>query len=161
MKVAKRARINASLLDKLIDDNPDQKNVVENYRGINLTQLRRNVARDLENLLNSKVQWNTWPDCYTELDNSLANYGMTDFSSMPVGSMEGRKMLCEKVAQTIKRFEPRFAEVYVETVDNDQPIDQILSLRINALLHDDSEVISFDSEVEPVHLGMKVRESLS
>lgn len=161
MKVAKRTRINASFLDKLIDDNPDQKNVVENYRGINLAQLRRNVARDLENLLNAKAQWNTWPEYYKELDHSLANYGMTDFSSMPVGSFEGRKLLCDKVAQTIKQFEPRFAEVYVETVDNEQPVDQILSLRINALLHDDSEVISFDSEVEPVHLGMKVRESLS
>ena len=160
MKVTKQTRNNASLLDKLIDDSPQDRYESESYRGISLSKLRRYVARDLENLLNAKVQWSTWPDYYKELDQSLANYGMSDFSSMAVGSMEGRQLLCDKVTESIKRFEPRFVEVYVETVDNDQPLDRILNLRINALLHNDSEFIAFDSEVEPVHLGMKVVECL-
>ena len=81
---------------------------------------------------------------------------------MSVGSLEGRQLLCEKVADAIKRFEPRFIEVNVETIDNEQPLDRILKLRINALLYADPEpeYITFDSEVEPVHLGMKVKEAL-
>lgn len=158
MKINYNNRINASLLDKLIDDDPEESVVDENYKGINLTQLRKNVRRDIENLLNAKVPWNTWPDSYRELDRSLVNYGLQDFSSMAVGSLEGRQLLCQKVKETILRFEPRFIEVNVETVDNEQSIDRILKLRINALLYadPDPEYISFDSEVEPVHLGMRV-----
>lgn len=158
MKINYNNRINASLLDKLIDDDPQESVVDENYKGINLTQLRKNVRRDIENLLNAKVPWNTWPDSYRELDRSLVNYGLQDFSSMAVGSLEGRQLLCQKVKETILRFEPRFIEVNVETVDNEQSIDRILKLRINALLYadPDPEYISFDSEVEPVHLGMRV-----
>ncbi|WP_028865920.1 type VI secretion system baseplate subunit TssE [Psychromonas aquimarina] len=162
MKAAQQTRINASLLDKLIDDAPEEWDVEEHYRGVNLPQLRRSVGRDIENLLNAKVQWNTWPDCYKELKNSLVNYGLEDFSSMAVGSLEGRQLLCQKVAESIRRFEPRFVEVDVETVDNEQSIDRILKLRINAVLYadPDPEYISFDSEVEPVHLGMKIMESM-
>ncbi|QLE86822.1 type VI secretion system baseplate subunit TssE [Shewanella sp. Scap07] len=153
--------IQASILDRLIDDDPDSADVKDSHRGLNLQQLRSNVRRDLENLLNAKIQWQQWPDYYQELDASLLNYGLNDFSSMAVASLEGRQLLCQQVAETIKRFEPRFIEVLVETMDNEQPLDRILRLRINALLYADPEpeYITFDSEVEPVHLGMTVNEA--
>ncbi|WP_394203318.1 type VI secretion system baseplate subunit TssE [Shewanella waksmanii] len=155
------AKIQASLLDRLIDDDPQSADSKESHRGLNLQQLRSNVRRDLENLLNAKVQWHKWPSHYHELEASLLNYGLSDFSSMAVASLEGRQMLCQQVADTIKRFEPRFIEVLVETTDTEQPLDRILRLRINALLYADPEpeYITFDSEVEPVHLGMTVNEA--
>ena len=154
--------IMASILDRLIDDAPNEQDVKDSHRGLNLRQLRSNVRRDLENLLNAKLQWQTWPDHLTELDNSLMNYGLRDFSSMPVASLDGRQLLCKQVADTIKRFEPRFLEVMVETVDNEQPLDRVLRLKINALLYaePEPEYISFDSEVEPVHLAMIVNEGI-
>ncbi|WDE03285.1 type VI secretion system baseplate subunit TssE [Thalassomonas viridans] len=153
--------LQVSLLDKLIDDNPQEPEARDGHNGAGLNQVRANVRRDLENLLNAKVPWQTWPACYRELDHSLVNYGLQDFSSMAVGSLEGRQLLCQKVADAIKRFEPRFIEVEVATVDNEQPLDRILRLRISALLYADPEpeYICFDSEVEPVHLGMKVQET--
>jgi type VI secretion system protein ImpF len=159
----KHQAIQASILDRLIDDSPDDYDVKELHKGQSLKQLRASVRRDLENLLNAKVQWLTWPENYKELEHSLVNYGLHDFSSMRVSSLEGRQLLCEKVAQTIKRFEPRFIEVEVEIVDKEQPLDRIMRLRINALLYADPEpeYISFDSEVEPVHLGLKVNEVIS
>lgn len=160
---SKHQAIQASILDRLIDDSPDDYDVKELYKGQSLKQLRTSVRRDLENLLNAKVQWLTWPDNYEELEHSLLNYGLHDFSSMRVSSLEGRQLLCDKVAQAIKRFEPRFIEVEVEIVDKEQPLDRIMRLRINALLYADPEpeYISFDSEVEPVHLGMRVNEVIS
>ncbi len=153
--------IMASVLDRLIDDAPDEQDIKDSHRGLNLRQLRANVRRDLENLLNAKLQWQTWPDHLAELDKSLMNYGLRDFSSMPVASLDGRLMLCQQVADTIKRFEPRFLEVMVETVDNEQPLDRVLRLKINALLYADPEpeFITFDSEVEPIHLAMIVNEA--
>jgi len=161
MSQYKSQALQLSLLDKLIDDNPQEPDLREGHSGASLKVIRANVRRDLENLLNAKVPWQTWPECYRELDNSLVNYGLQDFSSMAVGSLEGRQLLCQKVADAIKRFEPRFIEVEVATVDNEQPLDRILRLRINALLYADPEpeYISFDSEVEPVHLGMKLEDN--
>lgn len=162
MGINKNQFIQASILDRLIDDSPEEPDLKEANKGLNLKQLRANVRRDLENLLNAKVQWLTWSENYQELDNSLLNYGLHDFSSMAVASLEGRQILCQQVAETIKRFEPRFIEVEVEAVDSDQPQDRIMRLRINALLYADPEpeYITFDSEVEPVNLGLKVVETM-
>lgn len=162
MAINKHQFIQASILDRLIDDSPETPDIKESNKGLNLKQLRSNVRRDLENLLNAKVQWLKWPENYKELDNSLLNYGLHDFSSMAVASLDGRHLLCQQVAETIKRFEPRFIEVEVEAVESEQPLDRIMRLRINALLYADPEpeYITFDSEVEPVNLGLKVVETM-
>ncbi|XQW83478.1 type VI secretion system baseplate subunit TssE [Thalassotalea piscium] len=162
MVINKHQFIQASILDRLIDDSPESPDIKEANKGLNLKQLRASVRRDLENLLNAKVQWLTWPENYKELDNSLLNYGLHDFSSMAVASLEGRQLLCQQVAETIKRFEPRFIEVEVEAMESEQPLDRIMRLRINALLYADPEpeYITFDSEVEPVNLGLKVVETM-
>lgn len=162
MSISKHQFIQASILDRLIDDSPQTPDIKESNKGLNLKQLRANVRRDLENLLNAKVPWLTWPENFKELDNSLLNYGLRDFSSMAVASLEGRKLLCQQVAEAIRRFEPRFIEVDVEAIDSEQPLDRIMRLRINALLYADPEpeYITFDSEVEPVNLGLKVVETM-
>lgn len=146
-----------SLLDKLLDDAPGQGEI---YRGFSLPVLRQSVRRDLENLLNAKVRWHTWPQNYAELEHSLLNYGLPDFSALPVSSLEGRQLLCRQVAEAIRRFEPRFMAVEVEAVESDQSLERVLRLRIHALLKAEPvpEALVFDSEVEPVHLGMRVME---
>lgn len=162
MRINKQQFIQASILDRLIDDSPNDPDLKEASKGLNLKQLRANVRRDLENLLNSKIQWLTWPENYQELDTSLLNYGLHDFSSMTVASLEGRQLLCQQVTDTIKRFEPRFIEVEVEAVNSEKPLDRVMRLRINALLYADPEpeYITFDSEVEPVNLGLKILETI-
>lgn len=118
------------------------------------------MRRDIEALLNARIQWHTWPAQYAELATSCLSYGLPDFSSMSVSSHEGRALLCETVRNTILKFEPRFIEVEVFT-DDEVPVNRVLNLRINALLYADPEpeFISFDSEVEPVNLGMKIIEA--
>ncbi|GAA6171771.1 type VI secretion system baseplate subunit TssE [Colwellia sp. KU-HH00111] len=162
MRITNQQLIQASILDRLIDESPSDPDPKEANKGLNLKQLRANVRRDLENLLNSKIQWLSWPENFQELDTSLLNYGLHDFSSMTVASLEGRQLLCQQVADTIKRFEPRFIEVDVEAINNEQPLDRVMRLRINALLYADPEpeYITFDSEVEPVNLGLKILETI-
>lgn len=149
-----------SLLDRLIDDAPGQKDSGRQRRGFDLKALRQSVRRDLENLLNTRVQWHVWPESYSELPQSLLNYGLPDFSVMVVDSIEGRQQLCRAVEQCIRRFEPRFVEVAVSLPDEEQSIERVLRLRIQALLYADPEPehIMFDSEVEPVHLGLTIRD---
>lgn len=149
-----------SLIDRLIDDAPGQSDDLRSRRNFDLRALRSNVKRDLENLLNSRVQWHVWPDCYQELNQSLLNYGLPDFSVMVVDTDQGREKLCRAVEQTIRSFEPRFIDVEVILLENEEVIDRVLKLRIQALLYADPEPehIMFDSEIEPVHLGLTIKD---
>ncbi len=158
--IGTKQQLQASILDRLIDDEPEMQDAPARAEGISLSALRKNVRRDIEALLNARIQWHTWPSQYKELATSCLSYGLPDFSSMVVSSHEGRALLCETVRDTILRFEPRFIEVEVLT-DEETPIDRVLSLKINALLYADPEpeFISFNSEVEPVNLGMKIFEA--
>lgn len=160
MKIQQKQPLQMSILDRLIDDAPGQKDSGRLRRGFDLKTLRLSVRRDLENLLNTRVQWHTWPDSYDELPQSLLNYGLPDFSVMVVDSEEGRLQLCRAVEQTIRRFEPRFVDVDVSLPEQEHALERVLRLRIQALLYADPEPehIMFDSEVEPVHLGLTIRD---
>lgn len=159
-KLSRKQPLQMSILDRLIDENPGHKDSTRNQRGFNLTALRMSVRRDLENLLNSRVQWHTWPESYHELELSLLNYGLPDFSVMVVDSTEGRDQLCRAVENTIRRFEPRFVDVEVSIPEVRETLERVLKLRIQALLYADPEPehIMFDSEVEPVHLGLTIKD---
>ncbi|GAL04539.1 type VI secretion system baseplate subunit TssE [Photobacterium aphoticum] len=148
-----------SLLDRLLDDAPENTQVTS--RPFTWRDMRHSVRRDLENLLNAKVHWYVWSEHYPELNCSLLSYGLPDFSSMSLGSKDGRQVLCQIIEDTIRKFEPRFSDVAVSVVGDEQPLDRILRLRIHALFHATSEPeeVIFDSEVEPVCLGIRINES--
>ncbi|SBS34763.1 Gene 25-like lysozyme [Marinomonas spartinae] len=158
--IESKQQLQASILDRLIDDDPDVQDSPSRTEGISISDLRRNIRRDIEALLNARIQWHTWPEQYQELSTSILSYGLPDFSSMSVSSSDGRDLLCDIVKKTIEKFEPRFIEVEVFT-DEELPLNRILNLRINALLYADPEpeFISFNSEVEPINLGMKIIEA--
>lgn len=145
-----------------MDESPGLGDSPKMRRGGDIKMIRQSVRRDLENLLNAKVQWHVWPESYKELDKSLLSYGLPDFSSMAMDSLDGRQALCRRIEETIRRFEPRFIDVEVTLLDEEQPLDRVLKIRIDALLYADPvpEPITFDSEIEPVHLGLKVTDSL-
>ncbi len=162
MVVHKKQMVEASLLDKLIDLEPNITNAQERRGGVSVKSLRAAMRRDLQNLLNTKVRWLTWPSSYKELDRSLLNYGLPDFSGMPVGTLDGKLALCRQVKQAILLFEPRIIDLSVEPIEGDDDIDRALCLRIDALMHADPnpELISLESEVEPVYLGISVSENM-
>ena len=155
-----KQQLQSSILDRLIDDEPEMQEAPSRTVGISISELRKSVRRDIEALLNARIQWHTWPEQYKELSTSCLSYGLPDFSSMSVSSHEGRNLLCEIVKKAILKFEPRFIEVEVFT-EEEQPLNRVLNLRINALLYADPEpeFISFNSEVEPINLGMKIFEA--
>lgn len=148
-----------SILDRLIDDLPEIGH--EAPCSFNWRDMRQSVRRDLENLLNARISWLERPESCKELEYSLLAYGLPDFSAMPLSSLGGRESLCRVIEETIRKFEPRFSDVAVTVVSEEQPLDRILRLRIHALLRaePEPEEVYFDSEVEPVYLGIRVSES--
>ena len=82
-------QLHPSLLDRLVDDEPDKKTEPKEKRGISQSKLRESVLRDLNWLFNatnlSAVQ-NI--DSYPEVASSVLNYGMPDFTRHTISGVD-------------------------------------------------------------------------
>ena len=88
-----QARVQASLLDRLIDDAPDQGHDPALSAGDTVLALRNAVRRDLEALLNARRRWRSWPAYMKQLATSPIGYGIPDFASGAFGDAQRREEL--------------------------------------------------------------------
>ncbi|MBX3411212.1 MAG: type VI secretion system baseplate subunit TssE [Pirellulales bacterium] len=141
-----------SVLDRLIDHDPGNQRDAPNSRAQVLRELKQSVRRDLESLLNTRRRCLEWPPVFTELETSLVNYGIPDFTGTTLSRKRQREEFRRTVEKVIRVFEPRFKVVQVEMLDNSEPTDHTLRFRINALLHAEPapEPVVFDSSLEPI-----------
>ncbi|HKO06686.1 MAG: type VI secretion system baseplate subunit TssE [Alphaproteobacteria bacterium] len=141
-----------SVLDRLLDANPERTHDDPRQRGQYVQELRRAVRRDLEALLNTRQRCISPPADLTELETSLLTYGIPDFSGLDLSSEEHRETFRATIEEVIKRFEPRFQRVSVILLDNVEPLDRTLRLRIDALMYAQPapEAIVLDSYLDPV-----------
>jgi type VI secretion system protein ImpF len=146
-----------SLMDRLAGN-------VENANGADLTQsvtqLRRSVRADVEKLLNTRWRCSHWPPDLTQLDDSLVNYGIPDFSGAAFGSPDHREALRVAIERAIEQYEPRFAQVHVVLLDTDR-VDRTLRFRIEGDLraYPNPEPVVFDSQVDTVSNQIRVQRS--
>lgn len=159
-RVDKKKKLRPSILDRLIDDEPENKTEIDQGQHHKLKQLRNSVRRDLENLLNTRFRVVEAPEEYIELENSLINYGMPDLATINIIDFEKRKDFTAKLEKILKQFEPRFKEVNVSYLENKDNTDRTLHFRIDATLYADPspEVVVFDSILEPVTRNVNVEE---
>lgn len=154
-------KLRPSVLDRLIDDRPEQLNEPEKNRHHILSEVRESVRRDLEELLNTRFRPISAPDGLKELDYSLINYGLPDLNTINFLSLEGKKEFCRTVEDHIMQFEPRFKSVQVITLDESWTEDTSLNFRIEAIMYAEPapEEIVFDSSLEPVSANVSVLEA--
>ncbi len=128
-------------------------------RGQVLRQLKECIRRDLEDLLNTRWRPTVWPPDLKELETSLVNYGIPDFTGANLGSITNQEDFCQILQRAIQRFEPRFKSVKVSLVKNRDAIDRVLRFRIDALLHAEPapEPVVFDSSLEPISSTFEVK----
>src|SRR6185369_861235 len=100
-----------SLLDRLIDTDPDNRGESVQQRNLSYGQMRGAVGRDLENLLNTKCFLNEIPDLFTELRRSVLVYGLADFTSKNPATPSVRSELRKEIERAIDLFEPRLRNV--------------------------------------------------
>jgi len=150
-----------SILDRLLDDAPDESQETVRSRSQVMQELRSSVRRDLEHLLNTRKRHGDTVTVDGELEQSLINYGLTDLTNFNVTSEEGRQQIVRAIQRAIRIFEPRFKTVRVQLLDNVEPLDRTLRFRVDALMHAEPapEPIVFDSMLEPVSSGFKVNTS--
>lgn len=140
-----------SVLDRLLDDDPGNTQEAPRSRHQVLRDLKQSVRRDLENLLNTRWRCVAWPPNLEEVDLSLVNYGIPDFTGINMAAPSERERLRQIIERIVRKFEPRFKSVKVKLLDNVDDSDRTLRFRIDALLYAEPapEPVVFDSQLEP------------
>src|SRR5262245_10227482 len=148
-----------SVLDRLIDFDPGVSREAPRSRTQLLADLKQSVRRDLENLLNTRWRCASWPPNLAEIESSLANYGIPDFTASNCGAAGFREQLRRIIETAIRNAEPRFKSVRVKLKENADTQDRTLRFQIDALLLVDPapEPVVFDSTLEPVTGSVEVK----
>ena len=92
-----------------------------------------------------------FPPYLEELETSLVNYGIPDFTGAVFANEDDRRELRKIIEKVIRRYEPRFKDLTVYLDTNSGSGDRVIRFRIDALLHADPapEPVVFDSHLEP------------
>ncbi len=138
-----------SILDRLIDTQPDQKSELPWSNAERLQIIRKGIRRDVQDLLNSRFRCVAWPPQLDELDESLLNYGLPDFTAAGLNLAREPEILLEAVRRALNTFEPRLTDVRVKLTDENYHIDRTLRFRIDAVLLIENQRI-------PMHLESAV-----
>jgi len=98
------------LLDRLLGEHDGNGG----HHGLTLEQFKDSVARDLEDLLNTRcalpeAMLSDYPECAA----SIVNYGLIDFAGMCMNSDTDQQEICKAVQLAIQRHEPRLHKVLV------------------------------------------------
>lgn len=137
--------LQASILDRLMDDEPEVYSEPVQFRLLGIRQVESCVIRDLERLLNTRRIIEPPPAEFSELNRSVYAYGIRDYTSLNPRSSSVRKLLRQDIERSIARWEPRLRNVKVQ-LEQDQKTHS-LRFRINAVLvvEPEKEPVQFDT----------------
>jgi type VI secretion system protein ImpF len=153
-----KRRLVSSVLDRLLDD-PNASGEPPRSSGQQLSQLKRSVTRDLENLLNTRRRWKEFPLESRDLEGSLINYGIPDFTGLNMSVPSERERTRAEIERVIRRFEPRLKNVVVTIEANADAFERTLRFRITGVLRTEPlpERVVFDSELKPATAEIEVK----
>src|SRR4051812_37129443 len=106
--IDKKKDLRPSILDRLLDDEPEVQIEADKNRHQHLRDLRNSVKRDLENLLNTRYRMSGPPEELTQLELSLLNYGLPDLATVNIANIDKKKLFTRQLEKILRDFEPRF-----------------------------------------------------
>jgi type VI secretion system protein ImpF len=148
-----------SVLDRLFDDEPGNRQETPMSLSQLASALRAAVRRDLENLLNTRWRPFDVPEGLEELPSSVFEFGIPDFSGANLSSAERRRKYLRGIEEIIRRHEPRFSSVRVVPVDDRQTGHRTLHFRIEAVLRAEPapESVLYDSQVDILTRSFRIQ----
>ncbi len=160
VQINKNKKLRASILDRLLDDEPQLKQDEDTNKYHKLKHLRNSVRRDLENLLNTRHRIMEPDENFEQLELSLLNYGLPDLATVNMSDIEKKQQFIDQFETILRTYEPRFKSVKISLHENTDNLDRTVRFRIDATLYADPypEVIVFDSVMEPVTRSINVKE---
>lgn len=141
-----------SILDRLIDRDPETSVEANWARSQGVAELRDAVQRDLESLLNARQVRTAELDESEQseiLASSILAYGLPDLTSLSFDDPAQQEYLRDAVYEAIRRFEPRLIDVNVILVEATQEGERRLKFIIDGRL-------KLDPYPEPVRYGTTV-----
>jgi type VI secretion system protein ImpF len=142
-------RVTLSVLDRLVDYEPEKSREAAMSRTKSLRYLKDTVKRDLEWLLNTRQSAGKLPPNLKELNKSLAAYGLPDFSNVGLKNDGDRNRLSRALEAVIEIFEPRLKDVTVSLEPRGET-ERILHFRIDGRLKVEPapEPVTFDTALD-------------
>ena len=140
-----------SLLDRL--------STTEESNGL-LSAYRNGLKRDLEGLLNSRRRFLSWSEDLDELDASVLNYGLADFTNAAIGDEDFHGEFIHQLKELVRRLEPRIQQVEVTLQDPLERNDRVLRFRISGYvdISGDRQQVLFNSHIDPVRCDVVVKD---
>ncbi len=111
--VEKEGPVTLSVLDRLIDQEPERNAEPPMMRAQSLRDLRAALRRDLEWLFNTRRTIEEAPESLREVERSIYNYGINDISDLYQQAPNDREFVARSVKTAISLFEPRLQGVKV------------------------------------------------
>ena len=131
-ELTQKERLQPSLLDRLTDDEPENRQESRDKRVLSPSRLRECVRRDLSWLLNT-THLAALQDLegHPEIARSVVNYGMPDLAGRTVTSVD-IKALERLLSKVIADFEPRLlrSSVRIKVIADEQKMNH------NAMIFD-------------------------
>jgi type VI secretion system protein ImpF len=158
-RIDNEIRITPSVLDRLLDFEPELSSEAPKSRSKSLRDLKASIRRDLEWLLNTRRLIEQVPENLEETNKSVALYGLPDFTSASVKNTFEQKRLIKQIETAIKIFEPRFLDLKV-TLEPMSGYERALRFRIDARLDVEPvpEPVTFDTVLQVGGTGFSVKE---
>ncbi len=162
-------RVIPSVLDRLLDHEPEVSSEPVPSRAQGLRQMKQSLRRDLEWLLNARQSSPILSHAESadhsgattaaaaasahELQRSLIFYGLPDFSSASSLSVSDQRRISRAIETAVAKFEPRLSDVVVTLLPM-RETERALRFRIDARLHVEPapEPVTFDTVLH-IHSG--------
>ena len=148
----------ASVLDRLLDDEPESEREVPLSANDLMDLLRNALRRDVECFLNSRQRCVPVPEELAELESSIVNYGIPDIMGTTLSSPRRRRQFLRSVEGFLRAYEPRFKSVNITPMTSNDPADRTMHFRIDAVMYADPvpESLMLNSVVEPVSRSFSI-----
>jgi type VI secretion system protein ImpF len=148
----RQARVQQSILDRLIGGSKPEPADWD----ASVEQLKHNLLRDLESLLNTRETGEPAEAPRVELESSIYNYGLPDFASLSADAAKTPGRLLKMIEREIELHEPRLRDVRIFRSDEEgqEKVSRSLRFVIEATLRldPDPERVEFDTVLE-MHSG--------
>jgi len=151
-------RSSFSILDRLLDDHPDQEKDVPISGAQTLNLFRESIRRDIEALLNATKPWLSASPHQSQLAVSPLNFGLADVTASVLSSDAERERIRNDIKTAITLFEPRLDSVQVTLLPDEAPLSSAIPLSIEAVIlwTQEPELIRYKTAImttdEPVML---------
>jgi type VI secretion system protein ImpF len=152
--------VQLSVLDRLIDQQPESRVDAPMSRSESLRRFRRSIKRDLEFLLNSVRNATPIPDHMRQLRTSVFRYGLPDLNGVALENPQDEARLLRSMEEAISTYEPRLKRVRVTASERLTKKKSSLVLHVEAMLMVDPapEPIAFDTVLEIAKGSYSVRD---